>query len=104
MPMSETAAPDYAERMPPSWAEAIARAPNPYEVSLARYARAPIAFVREVLLAEPDDRQLEGAAGAGEGAHAGLRVRMAATGPARPRWRRGWPCGLVTQEHRSSWR
>ena len=49
MLMSETAAPDYAERMPPSWAEAIARAPNPYEVSLARYARAPIAFVREVL-------------------------------------------------------
>ena len=59
MPMSETAAPDYAERMPPSWAEAIARAPNPYEVSLARYARAPIAFVREVLLAEPDDWQMK---------------------------------------------
>jgi hypothetical protein len=59
MLMSETAAPDYAERMPPSWAEAIARAPNPYEVSLARYARAPIAFVREVLLAEPDDWQMK---------------------------------------------
>lgn len=59
MLMSETAAPDYAERMPPSWAEAIARAPNPYEVSLARYARAPIAFVREVLLAEPDEWQLK---------------------------------------------
>ena len=33
--------------------------PIPYEVSLARYARAPIAFVREVLLAEPDDWQLK---------------------------------------------
>jgi len=56
--MSDTAT-DYAETMPPSWAEAIARAPNPYEVSLARYARAPIAFVREVLLAEPDEWQLK---------------------------------------------
>ena len=26
---------DYAERMPPTWAEAIARSPNPYDVSLA---------------------------------------------------------------------
>ena len=57
--MSETAAPDYAETMPSSWAEAIARSPNPYDVSLARYARAPIAFVREVLNAEPDDWQLK---------------------------------------------
>ena len=50
---------DFTETMPPNWAEAIAAAQNPFHVSIARYARAPIAFVREVLHAEPDPWQLQ---------------------------------------------
>ena len=58
MPMSETAAPDYAERMPPSWAEAIARAPNPYEVSWPLCPGAD-RICQGSVLAEPDDWQLK---------------------------------------------
>ena len=49
---------DTAETLPTDWAVAIARAENPFHVSIARYARAPIAFVREVLGAEPDPWQM----------------------------------------------
>jgi phage terminase large subunit len=50
---------DDTETMPLDWAEAIARAQNPFAVAMSRYARAPIAFVREVLHVEPDRWQLE---------------------------------------------
>lgn len=49
----------HAETAPSGWAEAIAKAPNPFHVAIGRYARAPIAFVREVLNAEPDAWQVE---------------------------------------------
>ena len=49
----------HAETLPPDWAEAIAGADNPFHVAITRYARAPIAFVREVLHAEPDAWQIE---------------------------------------------
>ena len=42
-----------------NWAEAIAKAENPFHVAITRYARAPVAFVREVLMAEPDPWQLD---------------------------------------------
>jgi hypothetical protein len=41
------------------WAKAIASSPNPFHTAASRYARAPIAFVREVLHAEPDPWQTE---------------------------------------------
>lgn len=41
------------------WAKAIASSPNPFATACERYARAPIAFVREVLHAEPDEWQLK---------------------------------------------
>ena len=41
------------------WALAIAKADNPFAVAITRYARAPVAFVREVLHTEPDPWQLE---------------------------------------------
>jgi phage terminase large subunit len=41
------------------WAKRIAQSPNPFHTAIARYARAPIAFVREVLHVEPDPWQLE---------------------------------------------
>ena len=37
----------------------IASSENPFHTAIARYARAPIAFVREVLHAEPDAWQVE---------------------------------------------
>lgn len=40
-------------------AEALAASPNPFAIAIPRYARAPVAFVREVLGAEPDPWQLE---------------------------------------------
>jgi phage terminase large subunit len=43
---------------PKTWAEALAGAPNPFEIAIGRYARAPIAFVREILGAEPDPWQI----------------------------------------------
>jgi hypothetical protein len=42
-----------------TWGEAIAAAPNPFAIAASRYARAPIAFVREVLGAQPDPWQVE---------------------------------------------
>ncbi|HXI97020.1 MAG TPA: DEAD/DEAH box helicase family protein, partial [Candidatus Acidoferrum sp.] len=42
-----------------TWAEDIASAPNPFHAAITRYARAPIAFVREILGVEPDPWQLE---------------------------------------------
>lgn len=51
--MNDTATPMF------DWAEAIAASPNPFHTAIARYARAPIAFVREVLHAEPDPWQVE---------------------------------------------
>jgi hypothetical protein len=42
-----------------TWGEAIAATPNPFAIAASRYVRAPIAFVREVLNAEPDPWQLE---------------------------------------------
>ena len=47
------------DETPKTWAEAIAAQPNPFAIAAARYVRAPIAFVREVLGAEPDPWQLE---------------------------------------------
>lgn len=48
-----------SEVMPSAFAEAIAKAANPFHVAIERYARAPIGFVREVLNAEPQAWQLE---------------------------------------------
>jgi hypothetical protein len=48
-----------AEHMPSNWGDAIAAAQNPFVVAMARYGRAPIAFVREVLGAEPDPWQIQ---------------------------------------------
>lgn len=42
-----------------TWGEAIAAAPNPFAIAASRYVRAPIAFVREVLGAQPDPWQVE---------------------------------------------
>ena len=47
------------EAPPPDWAERIAAADNPFAVATTRYARAPIAFVREVLHTEPDAWQID---------------------------------------------
>jgi hypothetical protein len=47
------------EQAPAGWAEAIAKSENPFHTAIARYARAPIAFVREVLHVQPDQWQLE---------------------------------------------
>jgi hypothetical protein len=44
---------------PFDWAKAISDSANPFDTAMARYVRAPIAFVREVLKAEPDKWQLE---------------------------------------------
>ncbi len=66
----------HAETLPPDWAEAIASADNPFHVAITRYARAPIAFVREVLHAEPDAWQLEALRGIARG-HTRLAIRSA---------------------------
>jgi phage terminase large subunit len=47
------------EATPFDWAQAIASSPNPFHTAISRYARAPIAFVREVLHAEPQEWQLK---------------------------------------------
>ena len=41
------------------WAQAIASAENPFQMAIGRYARAPIAFCREVLNVEPDPWQIQ---------------------------------------------
>jgi len=48
-----------AEALPIDWGAAIAGSQNPFLTAITRYARAPVAFVREVLHAEPDNWQLE---------------------------------------------
>ena len=50
---------DDSEQMPRDWAQVIARSDNPFHAAMSRYARAPIAFVREVLHADPDEWQLQ---------------------------------------------
>lgn len=47
------------EAPPPNWADTLANSQNPFATAIGRYARAPVAFVREVLRAEPDPWQLE---------------------------------------------
>jgi phage terminase large subunit len=64
----------HAETLPPDWAEAIAAAENPFHVAISRYARAPIAFVREVLHAQPDPWQLEALRALARG-HTRLAIR-----------------------------
>ena len=56
------------------WAQAIASADNPFLVAMDRYGRAPIAFVREVLHAEPDKWQMEALRGIARG-HTRLAIR-----------------------------
>jgi hypothetical protein len=47
------------EAMPTGWANTVAQSSNPFLTAIQRYSRAPIAFVREILNAEPDPWQLE---------------------------------------------
>jgi len=56
------------------WAQAISASQNPFATAAARYARAPIAFVREVLHAEPDPWQVEGLRALARG-HTRIAVR-----------------------------
>jgi hypothetical protein len=62
------------ETPPETWGEAIAAAPNPFAIAASRYVRAPIAFVREVLGAQPDPWQLEALRALSKG-HTRLAVR-----------------------------
>jgi hypothetical protein len=41
------------------WADAIGQSANPFATAMSRYNRAPVAFVREVLKAEPDKWQID---------------------------------------------
>jgi hypothetical protein len=50
---------DAPSALPADWGERIAQAENPFHVAISRYARAPVAFVREVLRVEPDAWQLQ---------------------------------------------
>lgn len=56
------------------WAAAIGSSDNPFATAAARYGRAPIAFVREVLKAEPDKWQLEALRALGRG-HTRISIR-----------------------------
>jgi hypothetical protein len=47
------------EAPPKDWAKVVAESSNPFATAIGRYSRAPIAFVREVLKAEPDPWQIE---------------------------------------------
>jgi phage terminase large subunit len=62
------------ETLPMDWAAAIAASPNPFHTAMSRYARAPIAFVREVLHAEPDPWQIEALRAVARG-HTRLAIR-----------------------------
>jgi hypothetical protein len=62
------------DTMPRDWAEAIAASPDPFHTAIARYKRAPIGFVREVLHATPDPWQLEALRGIARG-HTRLAIR-----------------------------
>ena len=48
-----------SESAPTDWAKAIAESQNPFATAISRYVRAPIAFVKEVLRADPDPWQTE---------------------------------------------
>lgn len=67
---------DYTETMPHDWATVIAQAENPFQIAITRYARAPIAFVREVLHCEPDPWQLEALRALARG-HTRIAIRSA---------------------------
>jgi hypothetical protein len=60
--------------LPKTWSEAIAATPNPFAIAASRYVRAPIAFVREVLGAEPDPWQVEALRALAQG-HTRLAIR-----------------------------
>ncbi len=62
------------DTLPVDWAARIAAAPNPFHVAIARYGRAPIAFVREVLHAEPDPWQIDALRALSRG-HTRLAIR-----------------------------
>jgi hypothetical protein len=69
------AEPQFASEPPPkTWGEAIAAAPNPFAIAASRYVRAPVAFVREVLGAQPDPWQLEALRALAKG-HTRLAIR-----------------------------
>lgn len=59
---------------PKTWGAAIAATSNPFAIAASRYARAPIAFVREVLGATPDPWQEEALRALARG-HTRLAVR-----------------------------
>jgi hypothetical protein len=63
-----------SEPLPKNWGEAIAAAPNPFAIAASRYIRAPVAFVREVLGAQPDPWQLEALRALAKG-HTRLAIR-----------------------------
>ena len=69
--------PAHLEQAPAfNWAEAIAKADNPFIPCMTRYHRAPIAFVREVLGAEPDPWQAEALRALARG-HTRISIRSA---------------------------
>ena len=59
-----------------SWAQKIADSSNPFEIAISRYARAPIAFVREVLNVSPDPWQIEALRALARG-HTRIAIRSA---------------------------
>jgi len=65
-------------RQPPKpafdWAQAIGSSDNPFATAMARYCRAPIAFVREVLHAQPDPWQVSALRALGRG-HTRVSIR-----------------------------
>ena len=67
---------DDTETLPRDWAAAIAASENPYVTAIGRYARAPIAFVREVLHCEPDPWQIEALRAVARG-HTRIAIRSA---------------------------
>jgi hypothetical protein len=58
------------------WGEAIGASDNPFATAAARYSRAPIAFVREVLKVEPDKWQLDALRALARG-HTRISIRSA---------------------------
>ena len=75
-PPPETPPPPEPPPAPFSWGAAIAASDNPFVVAASRYGRAPIAFIREVLQAEPDPWQIEVLRALG-GGHTRLSIRSA---------------------------
>jgi hypothetical protein len=56
------------------WAKTIGDSANPFAIATTRYSRAPIAFVREVLGAEPDPWQVEALRAMAQG-HTRIAIR-----------------------------